>query len=61
MVHAVVVQWRCVWVLEPMVWGSNPACAVYFHFFFKLLFSEKFLSISAGSIALAKVVQLPDQ
>ena len=38
---------------------SNPALCfiLFFHFFF----FRNFLSISAGSIALEKVVRLPDQ
>ena len=40
--------------------GSNPALC--FTLFFSLLFfSRNFLSISAGSIVLEKVVQLLDQ
>ena len=62
LVPAVVVQWRCVWVLEPMVRGSNPAYPLLsFFFLYSIFFLKKFLSISAGSIALAKVVRLPDQ
>ena len=41
--------------------GSNPAALLYIGFFSSSIFSEKILSISAGSIALAKVVRLPDQ
>ena len=39
--------------------GSNPALC--FTHFFHLFFFRKFLSISAGSIALEKIVRLPDQ
>ena len=57
---AVVVQWSCVWVLKPMVQGSNTAVPFY-RSFCLASFSDKFLCFSAGSIALAKVVRLPDQ
>ena len=39
--------------------GSNPALC--FTLFFPFFFFRNFLSISAGSIALEKVVRLPDQ
>ena len=41
--------------------GSIPVSALALYFIFPAFFSEKFLSFSAGSIALEKVVQLPDQ
>ena len=41
--------------------GSNPAVPLCIRFFSSSFFPEKFLSFSAGSIALAKVVRLPDQ
>ena len=46
-----------------MVRGSDPACPAcpQSSFFLAPFFSEKFLSISAGSITLAMVVRLPDQ